>query len=283
MSLERDGTSESKTGFVLPAVLLAILALTIVIAAIIAAAKRSNDVHILNQSQLSGKLKLESALSVVTSGLIDQPQIWVPKQAPYRLTIGQDRFDVRLQASGGLIDINTMQPADLARFFLLAGASQEQATSLGDKIADWRDGDSLVRGAGAERPDYRAAGLQRPRDSWFTRTDELGFVMGFSRELSDCLAPFVTVDSSLPQIVGPYAPPALASLSPTISAGPPPALTEGSSVEIEITNSDAGKKQVLTAVVRTTGRADQPILIHALQMQARPNREEVPTCFKGER
>jgi type II secretory pathway component PulK len=271
------------TGFVLPAVLLAILALTIVIAAIIGAAKRSNDAYVLSRTQLEDKLKLESALSVVTTGLINNPEIWPPKQTPYDLIIDKDTFEVRLQASAGLVDLNTTQPADLARFFLLAGADQDTAVNLADKIADWRDADSLVRPAGAERPEYKTAKLPRPRDSYFTSIDELAVVMGFDANIAACLAPFVTVDSSLPQIVSSFAPQGLASLAISQSSGPTPPLSVGSSVEIEIRRSAAERTSVLTTVVRKTSQRQNPLLIHAFEMKARPKRDEIPSCIAQSR
>jgi type II secretory pathway component PulK len=273
--------NEPSSGFVLPSVLLAILALTIIVAAIIGAAKRSNDAVVLSRTQLESRLQLQGALSVVTTGLVDQPASWVPRQSPYTLAIGQNLFEVRLQASAGLVDINSAEPLDLARLFLLAGASQEEAAGLADKVADWRDADSLIRPAGAERPEYSDARLMRPKNGSFASIDELSLVLGFTRELSDCLAPFVTVDSSLPQIIGPFAPSGLSALVPVQSAGPTPALTTGSAVEIEIRRTQRGIVQVLTAVVRSTGQSQQPILIHSFQIKARPNRDEVPNCFAG--
>jgi Type II secretion system (T2SS), protein K len=267
------------TGFVLPAVLLAIVALTIVVAAIIGAAKRSNDTFVLTRTQLEDKLKLEGALFVVTAGLINNPEFWPPRQTPYALTINNDAFEVRLQASAGLVDLNTAQPADLARFFLLAGADQETAVNLADKIADWRDADSLVRLAGAERPDYQTAKLPRPKDGYFTSIKEIAEVMGFDAEIAACLEPFITVDSGLPQIVSAYAPPSLASLANGQAAGPTPSLSVGNSVEIEIRRPTEKRTSVLTAVVRTTGQKHSPLLVHGLEMTARPNRDDIPSCF----
>jgi general secretion pathway protein K len=283
MTAINQNQKHQASGFVLPAVLLAILALTIIVAAIIAAAKRSNDAFVLNQSRTSSKLKIESALTIVTTGLVEDPQFWVPKQAPYNLAIGEDEFYVRLQASAGLVDINVAEPSALSRFFLLAGASQDQATSLADKIADWRDTDNLVRLAGAERDEYAASGLPRPRNGWFTNIEELGLVLGVTEEMVDCLAPFTTVDSGLAEVVGLYAPRALVSLTPTQPTTMIPALSTGSAVEIEIQHKDGAQTKVLTAIVRTTARQGQPILFHALRARAQPNREELGNCFKTAR
>jgi general secretion pathway protein K len=59
------------------------------------------------------------------------------------------------------------------------GFDPDQAESLADAIADFRDADNLKHLRGAEEPEYRAAGLAwGPKNAPFQTVEELQQVLG---------------------------------------------------------------------------------------------------------
>jgi general secretion pathway protein K len=80
--------------------------------------------------------------------------------------------------------------------FEVAGLSSADAGRFVDAVADFRDPDLEQRPAGAEDPDYAAAGFAHgAKDAPFGTIDELQQVLGMTVELYDRLAPNVTVYS----------------------------------------------------------------------------------------
>jgi general secretion pathway protein K len=74
------------------------------------------------------------------------------------------------------------------------GLAAEDAVTLSDRIADFRDIDNLRRLHGAEDPEYLAAGLTAgAKDAAFDTVGELGQVLGMTPALVEAVTPFVTV------------------------------------------------------------------------------------------
>ena len=70
----------------------------------------------------------------------------------------------------------------------------EDAVTLSERIADFRDIDNLRRLHGAEDPEYLAAGLAAgAKDAAFDTVGELGQVLGMTPALAEAVTPFVTV------------------------------------------------------------------------------------------
>ncbi len=271
--------SRSETGFVLPAVVVSILALAMIIAAIVTAGRAAHETYLAARTETEARLSLESALEIVQAGLISNPGSWPPRSAPYALEIDGKQFQIQLQAAAGLLDLNSSSPGILEQFFLLSGADLPTAQTLSDRIADWRDPDELSRSFGAERETYEAARLLPPRDGPFREVAELARVLGVSPELAYCLEPFLTVDSGLPSPQRPYTPQALLPLTGKREAGPVPELVIGSAVEVEVQEMGTTPIPKLTAVIRTTGVKDRPIIAHSMSWRARPDRLRLPQCF----
>lgn len=272
--------NRSETGFVLPAVVVSILALAVIVAGIVTAGRKAHETYLAARNQTETRLGLESALTIVQAGLVSEPKSWPPRPTPYELELEGKRFQVRLQAAAGLIDLNSSEPRILEQYLLLAGADLQTAQRISDRIADWRDPDELSRGAGAEIDAYEAARLFPPRNGPFREVSELVRVLGVSPELADCLGPFLTVDSGLPSPQRAYAPQALFTLSGNSEAGPVPELVIGSAVEVEVHEMGPTPKPMLTAVIRTTGVKGRSIITHSLAWRARPDRLRLPQCFK---
>jgi len=105
-------------------------------------------------------------------------------------------IEIKIQDETGKIDLNT------ARVELLHGLikSVEVEDALGIEllhaILDWRDKDDLVRTAGAEDDDYKAAGLEYgAKDGLFNSVDELRLILGMTEEIFRKMEPALTIHS----------------------------------------------------------------------------------------
>lgn len=89
------------------------------------------------------------------------------------------RCDVRLQAAGTAIDVNSASGRVLHRLLELHRIPSTQADSLVAALLDWRDADTVARAGGAEHPTYEAAGLHPPRNGPLADVRELRRVRGW--------------------------------------------------------------------------------------------------------
>ena len=112
----------------------------------------------------------------------------------YAWTFGDGEVRFTIHDEGGKIDLNGASVALLHGLFRSIGLDDQQASALADAIADFRDEDDDRRPAGAEDPDYQAAGLPyRAKDAPFEQVDELLRVKGMTGDLYRRLRPFLTV------------------------------------------------------------------------------------------
>jgi general secretion pathway protein K len=134
--------------------------------------------------------------------------------ADFEISIGDVPVYVAVEDEDGKIDLNGVQPELLA--VLIQAILRENkrlaaddAATLADRIADFRDIDNLRRLHGAEDPEYLAAGLSAgAKDAAFDTVSELGQVLGMTPGLVEAVTPFVTVYSGRSQFdpeVGPLA------------------------------------------------------------------------------
>jgi general secretion pathway protein K len=119
--------------------------------------------------------------------------------ADFEIQIGDVPVRVSIEDEDGKIDLNGAQPELLA--LLLEAVIRENkelagqdAVTLSERIADFRDIDNLRRLHGAEDPEYLAAGLAAgAKDAAFDSVGELGQVLGMPPALVEAVTPFVTV------------------------------------------------------------------------------------------
>ena len=126
----------------------------------------------------------------------DDETAWRADGTLYEFSLGEGRIQVRLQSEAGKVDLNRAPDEILLALFEVAGLSAADAVRFVDAVADFRDPDREQRPAGAEDPDYAAAGFAHgAKDAPFGTIDELQQVLGMTREIYDRLAPNVTVYS----------------------------------------------------------------------------------------
>jgi general secretion pathway protein K len=103
-------------------------------------------------------------------------------------------MSLAIQDELGRIDLNYADGSLLAALFRSAGLEAGPASSLVDKVLDWRDPNPSHRLNGAKQNDYREAGsLYQPRNGPFQSVDELKLVMGVTPELFKRVEPALTV------------------------------------------------------------------------------------------
>ena len=151
----------------------------------------------LAQARLAAEAGIE--LAVLRMRDPDLERRLVPDGRPYRMQFGPAQIEVRLRDETGKLDLNVADSATLARLFEFHEVDQELALNLADAVADWIDGDDLVRLRGAEDAEYAAAGLPYgAADAPFTSVAELQRVLGMTPALFERVAPSLTVHSGRP-------------------------------------------------------------------------------------
>ena len=135
---------------------------------------------------------------------------WVPNGAPRVWRFAGEGVSIAISNEQSRINLNQAPPELLAALIEAFEVSDDEARSLADAIADWRDEDDLHLLNGAEDDDYEAAGRTLgAKDAPFTAVEELQPVLGVSPALYRRLAPELSVDSDGNQIDQSFASPAV--------------------------------------------------------------------------
>lgn len=140
----------------------------------------------------------EAGIQRAMVGLLDPDPAtrWRTDGTRYEFAFGDGMVVVRIESEGGKVDLNNAPAPILLALLEGAGVDSERAHALADAIHDFRDVDHERRAAGAEDPDYVAAGLEAgSKDAPFDDTEELMQVLGMTREIHAALSPHVTIYS----------------------------------------------------------------------------------------
>ncbi len=153
------------------------------------------------------KAELDSDFDVIVAravlGITDTrlEQRWRVDGIPRRLTVNGVNSEIAVQDELGKFDLNAVDGSMLRRLLKSAGLSLDQASSLSDKILDWRSATDLTRLHGAADQDYEEAGYSyRPRHGPFQSVAEMRLVMGMTPELYAHISPALTVYTQKPMI-----------------------------------------------------------------------------------
>ena len=104
---------------------------------------------------------------------------------------------IRVQDTGGRININLAGDKLLQALFAGLGSDLDTAARYADTLIDYRDRDDDRRPRGAEAPEYRAAGRETgPKNAPLDNLDELNQVLGFEPDLIAAMLPHVTIHSA---------------------------------------------------------------------------------------
>lgn len=87
--------------------------------------------------------------------------------------------EVRLEAAGSRVDVNSATPEMIVSLLRAIGESEAHASEMADALADWRDTNDVELPAGAERAWYAGAMRATPRNGPLADIRELALVRGF--------------------------------------------------------------------------------------------------------
>ena len=181
---------------------------------------------------------------------------------------------VSIQDELGRIDLNQTEEPTFVGLLRSAGLDANAASSLADKIVDWRTATPLKHLNGAKEEEYRASGSAfRPRNGPFQSVDELLLVMDMTPALFRRIEPALTVYSgrqfidpqvaprevllALPNMTPDAVESALAARTgPTLAADP--ASLRGRAFTIRTEFQRANRTISYEAAVRLTGDPAQP-------------------------
>jgi len=139
----------------------------------------------------------EAILALATQ---DSDTRWKPDAAAQVFAWPQGTVTVKVISENGRIDLN-VAPAELLRGLFETLLPEHDATALTDAVIDWRDRDDNPLPSGAEAREYADAGYAyTPMNQPFGSTSELSQVIGFDREMTEMVQPYLTVYSRRPRI-----------------------------------------------------------------------------------
>jgi general secretion pathway protein K len=141
---------------------------------------------------------VEAAVSRAVIALLDpRPERrWRADGIPHAFEFGGTMMKVSIQDELGKIDLNQAEASTFIALFQSAGLDLNSATSLADKILDWRTATPFKHLNGAKEQEYRATGSAfRPRNGPFQSVDELRLVIDMTPALFRRLEPALTVYS----------------------------------------------------------------------------------------
>jgi general secretion pathway protein K len=197
--------------------------------------------------------------------------------SPFIVPFAGHQLRLAIQDEAGKIDLNTAQDELLRRLLRSGGADLETASTLKDRILDWREPGIGKRLNGAKAPEYRAAGLAYgPRNGPFATVEEAQLVMGMTPEVFAAIRPALTVYSQTPWVDPSFAPPevlralpgmdeaAIASLLlARASSTSRPAIMLGHAFTITSeAEGPGGFHTRRSAVIRLTGRPSTPFWLY---------------------
>jgi general secretion pathway protein K len=145
----------------------------------------------------------EAGIAVAEMMLLNpvQNKRWRADGNIYQVDFGNTQIRLRLLSEAGKIDINNAELTLLQALMAQAPVEEEQQTKLIGAILDWRDQDDLINIEGAEKKEYRDAGLKyQPRNKPFQTVEELQMVLGMDEQVFNWLEPLITVYSGQAQV-----------------------------------------------------------------------------------
>ncbi len=206
------------------------------------------------------------------------PPTWRTNGTIYEWPVGTGTVLISIQDEAGKIDLNAAAEDLLQQLFEAVGMAEADATTLVDRLIDYRDTDQERRPSGAEDTDYQAANLgYGAKDRPFERADELRRVLGMNTEIFARVTPLITVHSGQRGVDPDVAPPDVLAVlgaasvvadttAPTEPAGRAARANRSSSRQRAYTirteaKTVGGGVFVRQAIVELTGDRNQPIAI----------------------
>jgi len=200
----RDKTkSHAERGLALVSVLWALSILSLIAASMLSSGTLSYRMERNALKRVQMENLTEAGITRAILGLID-PRIdrrWRIDGVTQEFLFQGAKIKVAIQDEYGLIDLNEADASLFKGLFQSAGLTSTEADIFAARIIDWRTSGDLHSLNGANKADYRAAGLPyEPRGGPFQSVEELRLLLGMTPQLFARIAPALTVYSHQPTI-----------------------------------------------------------------------------------
>ena len=183
-------------GFALVLVLWVLSLLTIMAGSFALSMRREAGIVAGGSNNAKAVAVAESGLAIAELMIMnpDQLQRWHTDGSIYQIDYVESKVRVRLLSETGKVDLNKADEGLLQGLMMHAPVDAELQAQLVNAILDWRDGDDLVRIDGAEKKEYKEAGLSyQPRNKPFQSIEELQLVLGMNEQVFKWIENLVTV------------------------------------------------------------------------------------------
>lgn len=190
-------------GFALVLVLWVLSLLTIMAGSFALTMRRESAIVAGIKDNAGAVAAAEAGIAVAEMMLLhpDQNKRWRTDGNIYQVDFGNTQIRLRLLSEAGKIDINKADPHLLLGLMAQVPIEEERQAKLIGAILDWRDKDDLLNIEGAEKKEYRDAGLKyQPRNKPFQTVEELQMVLGMDEGAFNWLEPLITVYSGQAQV-----------------------------------------------------------------------------------
>lgn len=201
--IEINRVKSKRNGFALVLVLWVLSLLTIMAGSFALTMRRESTIVAGIKDNAGAVAAAEAGIAVAEMMLLnpDQNKRWRADGNIYQLDFGSTKIRLRLVSETGKIDINKAGLPLLQALMKQAPAEEEQQAKLIGAIIDWRDQDDLLSIEGAEKKEYKDAGLKyQPRNKPFQTVEELQMVLGVDERIFNWIAPLITVYSGQAQV-----------------------------------------------------------------------------------
>jgi len=188
-------------GMALIAVLWVVAALSVVAAGMLALVKGHTRAVSTYQSRVVAESLGDAAINLALRGMLEKRD---QSQRFQRLSfvIDETTVEVEIVPVSGLISLNGASEALLTDLFVHGGGvDAATASSLAQRVIDWRDPDGIAMPKGAEDDAYRAAGsAYLTRGGRFQEPEDLLQVLGVDYGLYVRIADLITAESQHVQV-----------------------------------------------------------------------------------
>lgn len=162
------------------------------------------------------------ALALAESGFVralfmlnqtDPDQRWQADGTVYEIVGDESRIRLRVFAESGKVDINTSGEAQIGALLKSVLQDNWEQQRLLNAILDWRDADDDTRSQGAEKRQYKLAGLfYSPSNGAFQSLEELQLVLGMNERVFSAIQPFITIYSGEAEVNQRFASPEMLAI-----------------------------------------------------------------------
>lgn len=195
---------QSQKGFALVIVIWILTLLSLMAGSFALTMRRDSSVTASLKNTAEASAVAEGGLGLAQYMLLqpDPKQRWLADGTIYQL-IRADGAKIRIRAVSelGKIDINAADENQLSAVFRAVTGDKWEQQHLVNSVLDWRDEDDQPLPHGAEKKQYKEAGLPYvPSNRAFQTLDELQLVLGMDEEIFAMIQPWLTVYSGQPEV-----------------------------------------------------------------------------------